>query len=124
MTKNTLKQAGYKSTKPRQQVLKILQVGHTPLSAKTIYKKTRNINLASIYRTLKLLTELNIIQQEFINNKNYYYLANKKHHHIICKNCGHLECIPCNHSFKIKNFSQINHQVMLTGLCNKCAVHN
>lgn len=124
MLNKNLKQAGYKLTKPREAILKFLQKNHTPLSATDIHKKLDNINLASIYRTLKLFTKLKIIQQEFINNENYYYLADKKHHHIICRNCGYLECIPCKHYFKIKNFSEIDHQIILTGLCNKCSTNN
>jgi Fe2+ or Zn2+ uptake regulation protein len=115
-----LTQTHYKLTKPRKQILKTLFQTKKPLSATQIKQKNQNINLASIYRNLKLLTSLNIIFNETINSELFYYLDKKPHHHIICKICGRTECLPCTHVFHLKNFKNISHQLILTGICNHC----
>lgn len=115
-----LKQAGFKITTPRQLILEVLKKYKTPLSAKQIYQYLPQIDLVSIYRNLKLLTNLKIIFQEIINNETFYYLDKKLHHHIVCQKCGRTECLPCNHKYKIKNFTNISHQLILSGLCNHC----
>lgn len=115
-----LKRAGFKITRPRQLVLKILQRYKTPLSATQIHSKLPDIDLVSIYRNVNLLVRLKIIFQEIINNENFYYLDKKPHHHIICQQCGRTECLPCTHKYHVKNFKNISHQLTLTGLCNNC----
>ena len=123
MYKEIIKKIGYKLTKPRLLVLEILEKDHKPLSAKTIHTKLqKKVDLASIYRTIRLFQKLKILFEERINDKQYYYLAKKQHHHIICRKCGYAECIPCRHIFsKITNFSNIFHKLSLSGICNKCS---
>ncbi|MBU1895799.1 transcriptional repressor [Patescibacteria group bacterium] len=119
---NILKAKGYKITRPRVAVLDLLTKQTKPLSVKEIFVKLkREHDLASIYRILKLLEEVEITFAEAIGGEKYYHLGKDQHHHIVCQKCGHVECLPCNHLFnKIKNFTNIKHQLTLTGVCNKC----
>ncbi len=117
--------AGYKITVPRELILNKLSKEHKPISARSLHKKVKDINLASIYRTLNLFEELHIVNIELVNKEKFYCLANEPHHHIICQKCGHMEEIACTHSFNnIKNFSNIHHQLTLSGLCDKCNKRN
>lgn len=118
----TIKKSGYKITKPREIVLNTLLQNKCPLSAKQILKKINNAaDLASIYRTLDLFKKIEIIFEEKIDKESYYYLSEKKHHHIVCQKCKKTKCIPCEHKFKkIKNFTNIKHNLVLSGLCEKC----
>lgn len=113
----------YKLTKPRKLVLEALKLVHKPVCAGEIHKKLKEkIDLASIYRTLNLFVSMEIIFKENFQGKDLYYLAKKQHHHIICRKCGHAECIPCHHLFKkIKNFTNISHSLIISGICKKCA---
>ena len=122
MYKKSLKQAGYKITKPRQLVIDYFKKNKHPISVKKIYQSLENdLDKVTIYRILEVLEEVGIVFKEYGNEGATYYLSNKYHHHIVCNKCGHIECVPCNHIFKtIKNFSNIKHQLSLTGLCNKC----
>jgi Fe2+ or Zn2+ uptake regulation protein len=117
-----LKERGYKLTKPRLAVLQLLKGQKTPLSAREIFKELKQkYDLVSIYRTLKILEKAEIPFAELINGEKKYHLSQGQHHHIICERCGRSECIPCHHLFnKIKNFTNIRHQLTLTGVCNKC----
>ncbi len=123
MYREVLKKSGYKLTKPRKLVLDYLAKKHQPISAQQIYQSLKNnLDQTTVYRILEVLEELGIVFKEIGNKQALYYLADKQHHHIICRNCGCIQCVPCNHAFKqIKNFKNIRHQLVLTGLCNKCS---
>jgi Fur family ferric uptake transcriptional regulator len=117
-----LTEAGYKLSEPRFLILDFLKKSHGPLSAQEISKQLKSINLASVYRSLGLFTELEIVNSELIGTEKKYCLAKTAHHHIICVKCGYLERVECNHAFtNIKNFTNIKHQLTLSGLCHKCA---
>ncbi|KKQ39664.1 MAG: ferric uptake regulation protein [Candidatus Magasanikbacteria bacterium GW2011_GWA2_37_8] len=120
--KKQLVKAGYKMTAPRIAVLEELSVSRHPISVRNLHKKIKAVNRASVYRTLNLLEESHLVNVEVIGKEKLYCLANVPHHHIICKQCGYMEEIKCNHNFGyFKNFSNIHHQLTLTGVCNKCA---
>lgn len=123
MFKEKIKKAGYKLTNQRLMVLDFLKENHKPLNAKQIYDKlNKKIDLASVYRILALFKSIDIVFEERFNDKEYYYLGQKQHHHIICKKCGYSECMPCKHLFKnIKNFSNISHNLSISGICKKCS---
>jgi Fe2+ or Zn2+ uptake regulation protein len=119
--KQKLAEAGYNITAPRLAVLKYLSSTHTLISARDLHKKIKTVDLASIYRTLNLLEELQVVNVEMVNKEKLYCLAGEPHHHMICRKCGHIEVIKCNHRFNnLKNFTDIYHQMTLTGICNKC----
>ncbi|MBN1778626.1 MAG: transcriptional repressor [Candidatus Buchananbacteria bacterium] len=120
---NRLTANGYKLTKPRLAVYQYLAKRHQPANAKMIYQAIgQKHDLTSIYRSLDLLAELQMIFSDEIKGQRYYYVSNVAHHHIVCRHCGLIECVPCHHDFsRLKKFSQISHQVLLSGLCKKCA---
>lgn len=118
-----LKQAGYKLTKPRQAVWLVLRAAHAPLSAQEVWGKTKSqqIDLVSVYRTLRLLSKLGLAQEEKSSNEVKYCVGNSEHHHVVCRDCGKTAAIPCHHSFnRLKNFKIIAHTLTLAGLCNHC----
>lgn len=120
--KQKLIEAGYKITKPRLAVLEYLGDSHTSISARDLHKKLKHFDRASVYRTLNLFEDLHLVNVEIVDKEKIYCLADEPHHHIICKKCGYMEKIECNHSFgHFKNFTNVHHQLTLTGVCNKCA---
>lgn len=120
--KQKLLEAGYKMTKPRLAVLEFIAHNHTSISARDLHKKIKIFDRASVYRTLNLFENLHIVNVEILEKEKLYCLADTPHHHIMCKECGYMEKIDCNHSFGyFKNFTNVHHQLTLTGVCNKCA---
>lgn len=117
-----LQNNGYKLTKPRLAVLKLFKEHIKPLSCRDVFLKLKKkYDLASIYRTLALLKELGIVQEDKINNESYYFFSKKHHHHITCRKCGKIACVPCNNiSIKVTDFKNIQHQLSVTGICNNC----
>lgn len=117
-------------TKPRQQVFDILRKSDVPLTVGDIAKNCKNINRASIYRTLLMFDNLNIINTIAIGWKNYYELAEPfipHHHHLYCINCQNAEPIQSQELEKLidligkkHNFIVAKHHFELEGICEKC----
>ncbi len=117
-------------TKPRQQVFDILRNSDVPLTVGDIAKNCKNINRASIYRTLLMFDNLNIINTITISWKNYYELAEpfiSHHHHLYCINCQNAEPIQSQELEKLidliskkHNFIVTKHHFELEGICEKC----
>jgi Fe2+ or Zn2+ uptake regulation protein len=117
-----LKGAGHKITAPRLAVWKCLGKNKKLLSAREIHKKIGNFDQASVYRVLKLFESIGFVKTEIINKEKFYCAQDKPHHHIICRECGYAEDFPCTHKFnKYKNFTAIEHQLTLYGVCGRCA---
>ncbi|MFZ5391444.1 MAG: Fur family transcriptional regulator [Patescibacteria group bacterium] len=115
---------GYRLTKPRLKVLAALKKQSQPVAAATIYRrlKGQGIDLVSIYRSLELFAKLKFVFVENYGKERRYYLAKEPHHHIRCRKCRKVECLPCQHDFfKIRGFTSISHQLILTGLCQACS---
>ncbi len=94
--KEQLKEKGYKLTTQRRIILDvILENQGKHLSPEEIYEKVRGkfpeIGLATVYRTLQLFEELNIIYKLNFNDGCSRYELNTnngdhQHHHLICLN--------------------------------------
>lgn len=90
-----------------------------------------NMGLATIYRTLKLLTESGILREvHFGNDKPLYeaVIGREHHDHLICSSCGeNIEFTdPTIESLQEKiakkyEYKLTGHALYLTGLCKKCA---
>lgn len=117
-----LKDSGYKLTRPRLAIIDCLNGIKHPASARTIHEKINRFDQASVYRAIKLFESLGIVMAEAVGAEKYYCLSSNPHHHIICRQCGHIENFPCTHQFnKYKNFTDIEHQLTLHGVCGKCS---
>lgn len=133
--KKILKQGGLKYTKQREILLKTLynsDMHYTPESLYIEIKKidpNLNIGIATVYRTLNLLEEAQMVTSiSFGSAGKKYELANKPHHdHMICKNCGKIIefenlIIERQQSLIAKeyNFKLTGHLMQLYGICGDC----
>ncbi|WP_239615370.1 ferric iron uptake transcriptional regulator [Cohnella mopanensis] len=92
---------GYKLTPQREITLKVLLENEKDhLSAEDVFmlvkQKFPDIGLATVYRTLELLSELHIVQKmNFGDGVARFDLRmeghDHMHHHLVCKVCGALE---------------------------------
>ncbi len=118
-----LKHTAYKLTRPRQLVLEYLSKRRKPKSIRELVNGLRGqIDQATIYRTIELLTSLGIVYEDFLLDERRFYVADRPHHHIICRRCHRVECLPCHVEYPTpKNFTGVTHALSLTGLCSTCA---
>jgi Fur family transcriptional regulator, ferric uptake regulator len=134
--KLVLKDKGMKYTEQRAIILQILINLDEHLTAEEVHdiikKKypNQNIGIATIYRTLNFLEEVNLISSISFgkDGKKYESNSNDQHHdHLICTNCGKIveffdedierrqENIAIENGFKITD-----HTMQLYGVCDKC----
>ncbi|NCB55362.1 MAG: transcriptional repressor [Epsilonproteobacteria bacterium] len=133
--KELLRQNGLKFTKQREVVLKTLYEKNEHFTPEDLYIFLKNsypelnIGIATVYRTLNLLEESNMVTSlSFGVAGKKFELANKPHHdHMICKRCGliiefendkieqlQLEIARTHH------FRLTSHLMQLQGICEKC----
>ncbi|MEI7709157.1 MAG: Fur family transcriptional regulator [bacterium] len=129
--KKILKDAGLKSTIPRLAILKILSELKNPMTAQEIHKKTKGVDLVTLYRTLASFEEKQLVKKVNLQKDSVYYELNiDHHHHIVCTDCGTMEDFElCDMDrltkkivAKASNFKNIKEHVLeLFGICNACA---
>lgn len=125
---------GIKNTKQRNYILDVLRGALNPLTAEQIYfqihKIDENISLSTVYRTLDLLVEKEILVKTKIadDNKALYFIKGNQHtHHLICISCKGITTIDyCPiHQFehtvsKENSFEITGHNLEIFGYCSKC----
>ncbi|HHU79102.1 MAG: Fur family transcriptional regulator [Caldicoprobacterales bacterium] len=133
--KEMIRAKGYKLTPQRRATLDvILRNEGKHMSTEEVFQEVKKtcpeIGLATVYRTMLLLEEAQILQRHnFDDGKNRYELKHpdEDHHHLICKKCGKVieveddlledleSKIQEKYSFRIEE-----HKVQFTGLCTEC----
>ena len=140
--KKRLKAKGLKITIQRLLVLRVLsETRGEHLTAEEVFYKASElhpgIGLATIYRTIQLLTQLGLVDRINLDDGSARYEINDaedetgkrhRHHHLICLNCGKiipfekdlLEELERNVS-ETTGFQIVDHEVRLYGYCSDCA---
>lgn len=135
--KKQLHAQSYKLTPQREATVRVLlerEADH--LSAEDIYllvkEKAPEIGLATVYRTLELLSELKIIDKiNFGDGVSRYDLrkegAEHFHHHLVCIECGSVEEIMDDLLGEVEKvvesqwgFKVQDHRLTFHGLCKQC----
>lgn len=135
--KQQLQSQGYKLTPQREASVRVLLENEEDhLSAEDVFmlvkEKTPEIGLATVYRTLELLSELHIVEKmNFGDGVARYDLrgdTNKHHHHhLICVNCGAMQEIQEDWLGSLEErlekefyFMVIDHRLDFQGVCKRC----
>jgi len=123
-SKKKLKKNNYKITKTRREVIKYIENKCHFFSANVLIKELDQLDRVSIYRTLDLLENLDLIHTVTQKDGRKFYELHEKnehHHHIVCKECSKYECIPCGGlDIELKDFEKIHHSIYITGVCSNC----
>jgi Fur family ferric uptake transcriptional regulator len=133
--KKIVKQKGLKYTEQREVVLKILMHAQEHLTAEEIYNLIKikepdsNIGIATVYRALSFLEEVDLIASIAFGSEGKKYESNAKahHDHLICTSCGKIvefvdEEIEKRQEkiAKQNNFKVTSHSMQLYGVCSDC----
>ena len=136
--RHKLQERQHKITPQRQSILQIfIDRPGEHLSAEDVHGILRenqsSFGLATVYRSLELLTELGLLQKlELGDGRSRYELntadpATHHHHHLICLNCG--EITEFNEDLlddleatilEKSGFMVMDHQVKFFGYCQEC----
>ena len=133
--KKIVKQKGLKYTEQREIVLSILLHAKEHLTAEEVYNeikkehKESNIGIATVYRALSFLEEVDLITSITFGTDGKKYESNSKSHHdhLICTECGKIiefiddEIEKRQDKIAKKNkFKITSHSMQLYGTCETC----
>ncbi|MBU5341370.1 MULTISPECIES: ferric iron uptake transcriptional regulator [Bacillaceae] len=135
--KKMLHTSSYKLTPQREATVRVLLENEEDhLSAEDVYllvkEKSPEIGLATVYRTLELLTELKVVDKiNFGDGVSRYDLRKEGaahfHHHLVCIECGSVEEIQEDLLDDVEaiveekwNFIVKDHRLTFHGLCKNC----
>jgi Fur family peroxide stress response transcriptional regulator len=128
-----LKQAGVKLTQQRLMIFQEVAGSEDHPDAETIFKSIRekapSISLDTVYRTLWLLVDLDLISSLVALNGRTRFDANRSpHHHFICTECGLTRDFYFEEFDRLKipeaveSLGQIKKtQVEVRGVCRDCS---
>lgn len=128
-----LRQRGMRVTPQRAIIFEAIENLEGHITAEEIFQAVQKINpyisLATVYRTLELLQELNLINQtNFGRSQTYFALKDHgPHHHLVCIECGKIEEFedelfePVRATLKEQfGFQAHTDHMSIFGLCKKC----
>lgn len=138
--KEILKEKGLKVTTQRLLILEVLSQGpDRHLTAEEIYELVKGdypeIGLATVYRTIQLLLELNLIDKINLDDGYVRYeigqmdrdVSKHHHHHLICLECGSVSSFEDDLLDRLEerikettSFKVMDHEVKLYGYCKNC----
>lgn len=135
--KKQLHSKGYKLTPQREATLTVLlEREEDHLSAEEVFllvkEKAPEIGLATVYRTLELLSELKIVDKiNFGDGVSRYDLRKEGvehfHHHLVCMECGSVEEIIEDLLSDVEKiveeewqFQVKDHRLTFHGICKQC----
>ena len=92
---------GLRCTAPRLAVMSVLTTqpaGH--LNAQGIVARLADrgeyVDLATVYRTLAMLVEINVLHALTVGERVTYGLTQQPHHHAVCTSCGEVIEVPAD----------------------------
>lgn len=135
--KKQLRAQGYKLTPQREATVSVLIERESELlSAEDIFflvkEKAPDIGLATVYRTLELLSELKVVDKINFGDGVARYDVRKEgaehfHHHLVCIDCGSVEEIADDLLGDVERivesdygFDVRDHRLTFHGICKQC----
>ncbi len=91
---DTLHEAGLRLTGQRRLLLEVLQEHGGHLDAHEVYRLARerdpHLNLSTVYRTLGLLRDLGLVDEQHLGEDHHHYELKTPatHYHLVCNVCG------------------------------------
>lgn len=128
-----LAERGVRVTESRQTIVEVVGPRHDHFSAQDVFAEARRrdptIGRATVFRTLDLLTELEILERVHIGDGCHRFAVceSQHHHHLICIDCERVIPIEAagleqqvQQLAEQADFSLLAHHVELIGRCPSC----
>jgi len=127
------KMKGHPVTAQRQLLLKLIRDAHGHVGAKELYQRAssmdESISLATVYRSLRLFKELDLVDERRLGQVRCYYEIKQtpEHQHLVCQGCGKViefesplirklvDNVQSEHSFRVTKA-----ELYLEGYCEQC----
>lgn len=122
----------YRHTKQREEVLQVVQGVDKHMTAEEVYleisKTNPNMGIATVYRNLNRLVEMDVITRIIDRDISYYDGNSNPHYHLHCVKCGKFHDAPMSY---MKNLDKeiedelgitvIGHNVTFDCICEECS---
>lgn len=140
MVLKRLRDSGHKVTAARAAVSEVLVKSYgTPVSADGLFRKIKMSNrracdLASVYRTLSLFSQIGIVRESDLSGESKFFEivdtndTHKHSHHIVCRSCKKIDPIEfCfakaqEQALGELGYRDVTHRLEFAGLCSRCAI--
>lgn len=128
-----LRAAGQRITKARRAVLEAIAASKEHPTADDIHaavaRRTPEVHLATVYRTLETLRELGVIEHTHLRHgPAVFRLATDAHEHLVCEGCGAVVDVPSEVLEPVRKRVQQDYgfrvgtlHFAITGRCERCA---
>lgn len=137
--------SGFKVTKPRDIIIEVLYGADNLMTADDVYMEVKHVDpsigVATVYRTLELLTRLKIVCRIILGSGRSYYMLSKEcaketFIYMICNNCKKIitnnQCLKSAVKIRLRENAEEtilkncklqidNYQILFTGLCEDCS---
>jgi Fur family transcriptional regulator, ferric uptake regulator len=129
---DTLKDRGYRMTPQRRAIITEILSSDGHISAlgiaEKLAKKMPGVNASTVYRTLDLLEEIDIVSHSHLGAGAEYHLTGEHEHvHLVCSNCGRTESLSLDELEPFRKMLVKNHDFQpdfthfaIAGLCARC----
>ena len=131
--KEHLRRQGLKSTAQRDDIAHVFFASNRHISVEELYNDVKRVNprigYATVYRTMKLLTECGLAAERHFRDAEARYESTEGHHHdhLICESCGkivefeeeRIEALQAAVAQRL-GFQFTGHKMELYGLCSDC----
>lgn len=135
--KDTLSHQGHRITQPRERVVQVLENAPSALTPQQIHQQLLrqgcDLGLVSVYRTLDLLAQLELVSIVYDPQRNPGYMLSSAghHHHIVCQSCHQahefsgsddidelIQRVEAQTAYQVRD-----HLLQLYGICPECQSH-
>ena len=131
--RDALRSEGHRMTQQRDVLLDVIETAGAHLDADGLYQLARQrdnrISLSTVYRTLALLKQHNLVDELHLSEEHHHYEAKsgEQHYHLLCTECGavqefsgeildHLKAaLQREHGFHVMSL-----QLDIAGRCARC----
>lgn len=129
-----IRKQGLKLTRQREDILRVFIASHRHINLEQLHREVRKVNpsvgYATVYRTMKLLTEAGLAQERrFAEGHTLYEPREPQEHHdhMICTRCGRIEEFENESIERLQQkvaeqhgFRMTHHRMELYGICSGC----
>lgn len=127
-----MKSQGLRITGQRRLILEAVasQVGwhvHPKSVFAYVHERDKDIGLVTVYRTLKMLEDMDLLNQVYSMGMRFHSGHSLNHYHLICVKCGTIQDVSDTLPIEIKcqihkdyDFEMTDINLSVYGICNKC----
>ena len=88
-----LEMRGHRITASRRRVVDAVMAQASHFTVDDVLREAPKVGRATVFRTMKLLTDLNVVCRVLMDDGTLHYRVSARghHHHLVCRECGRVE---------------------------------